>query len=390
MKPYERVYAVVNLDAIRQNIENLQRNLSPDTGIYGVIKADGYGHGAVPIARELEPFVKGFAVATIWEALNLRKHGIVLPILVMGYTYPSAYEDYISGDIRPTVYHYETAKCLSQMAVSMGSKVKIHLKLDTGMSRIGYPPTKESVEEILRISKLDGIEIEGIFTHFASADAEDKASAYHQLRIFMDFVDILKQRKLTIPVKHCSNSAALMEMKAANLDAVRAGIAIYGLYPSKEVKQNQVILTPALELKSEIIHIKALEKGIGISYGATFITDRKMVVATIPIGYGDGYPRSLSNKGYVLIHGQRADILGRVCMDQIMVDVTHIDHPAVGDVVTLIGKDGELSISVEELTELAGTFHYEFVCNIGKRIPRVYIKGGKIIGTKDYFRDAYV
>ena len=389
MKTYTRVYAPIDLDAVVYNMESMKRNISPDTGMIGVVKTDGYGHGAVPVAQAIDSYVAGYAVATIDEALNLRRHGVVKPVLILGVTHVSRYEELLEHDIRPAVFTMEQAKPLSELAVRTGRTANIHLALDTGMSRIGMPPDEQGADLAAGIAGLPGIRAEGLFTHFARADETDKKEAQAQLSRYLHFVELLKERGVDIPVKHCSNSAGIIDLPTANLDLVRAGISIYGLYPSDEVDKTRVPLKPAMGLKSFVTYVKTLEPGQAVSYGGTFVTERSMRVATIPVGYGDGYPRNLSGKGYVLIHGKRAAILGRVCMDQFMVDVTDIQDVDVDTEVTLIGTDGEDQIRVEELSELCGRFHYELVCDIGKRVPRVYIRYGEVIGTKDYFDDPY-
>lgn len=390
MDEYYRVYASVNLDAIFNNVKNLKANTKPGTKMIAVIKTDGYGHGAVPIAKVLDDLVWGYAVATCEEGLVLRQNGVKKPILILGYTHFSKYGDLIEQDIMPAIYTYEDACELSQFAVKKGKSAKIHIKIDTGMSRIGFPANEETINIIKDISELPGIEINGIFTHFFASDASDKTSALKQFEMFKNITDILSAAGIDIPVKHCSNSAAIIDMPEANMDCVRAGIAMYGMYPSDEVDKSKVELSPAMSLKSHIIHLKELEKGIGVGYGATYVTDKKTMVATIPVGYGDGYKRSLSNKGYVLINGRKAPIIGRVCMDQFMVDVSDIEGIKRGDEVTLLGKDGDYEITAEEMSKLAGgTFNYEIVCDIGKRVPRVFVKDGRVVGTKDYFTDSY-
>lgn len=387
---YHRVYASINLDAIYNNLISLKNNTSTNTEIIAVIKADGYGHGAVPIAYAIEDKVLAFAVATVQEATNLKKHGIKKPVYIIGFTHESQIEDILKYDLRPTVFSYSYAKYLSEKALDAGKKIKIHIKLDTGMGRIGYQTDEKSFEEILLMKDLKGIETEGIFSHFASSDSSDKSFAKVQYKKYMDFVNLLEEKGMKFNIKHTSNSAAIIDMPYANLSAVRAGISLYGQYPSDEVDKTKVILEPALELKSHIVYLKELNEGSTISYGSTFITTKKTKVATIPVGYGDGYLRNLSNKGYVLINGEKAPIIGRVCMDQFMVDVTDIDSVKEGDEVTLIGRDGNNFISVDELSELAGTFNYEFLCDLGKRIPRVFYKDSKIVYTKDYFDDEYI
>ncbi len=386
---YYRACATVDLDAIYDNVVALSKRLKEGTKIIAVVKTDGYGHGAVPIAKTIDELVYGYGVATVDEAINLRRHDVSKPIIVIGYTHESQLDRLVSYDIRPAVFTLDMGKAVSQAAIRENKVAKIHIKIDTGMGRIGFRVTEESADIIKEISELPNVEIEGIFTHFARADETDKTSTKEQYALFVEMLHKLEERGLTIPVKHCSNSAAMMELPDYNLDAVRAGIAMYGLYPSDEVDKSLVKLKPALGLRSHIAYIKDVHKGDTISYGGTFVAEHDMKVATIPLGYGDGYRRSLSNKGYVLIHGKRANILGRVCMDQFMVDVTEIDAKK-DDVVVLLGKSGEEEISAEMLASMAGlTFNYEIVCDIGKRIPRVFYRNGKIVGTKDYFEDEY-
>lgn len=387
---YYRACVTINLDAIYDNIMNLGKRLKEGTKIIAVIKTDGYGHGAVPIAYTIDDLVSAYAVATVDEAENLRKHNITKPVYVIGYTHESQLERMIQDEIRPTVFTYEAAKAVSDTAVRLNKTAKIHIKIDTGMGRIGFRPDEESADIIKKISELKGVEIEGIFTHFATADEEDKTEAVKQLNRFNRFIGILEYHGINIPVKHCSNSAAMMEMPEANMDCVRAGIAMYGLYPSNEVDKSLVSLRPALGLKSHVVYVKDVEPGTRISYGGTFIAEQKMRVATIPLGYGDGYRRSLSNRGYVLIRGKKARILGRVCMDQFMVDVTDIEGVSKDDEVVLIGKSGNEELTAEKMAEMAGeTFNYEIVCDLGKRIPRVFYRNGRIVCTKDYFDDKY-
>ena len=365
-------------------------NLPSGTGMIGVVKADGYGHGSVPVAMAVDPYVRGFAVATVEEGVILRRHGIGKMILVLGVTHPDQYGELIRYQIRPTVFTLRQAERLSELACREGVRAKLHLAVDTGMSRIGMEPDEASAEMVLSMSRLPGIEIEGMFTHFARADERDKESARAQLAAYLNFSELLKSRGIEIPLKHCSNSAGIVEGLPSNsLDLVRAGISIYGLYPSDEVDRETVHLTPVMELKSRISYIKTIRPGTPVSYGGTFVARRPTRIATIPVGYGDGYPRSLSSRGSVLIRGRRAPILGRVCMDQFMVDVTDIPEAEEEDEVTLIGRDGGDQISVEELARLGGGFHYELICDLGKRVPRVYLRGGRIAGTKDYFQDVY-
>jgi len=377
MEHYDRVWAEIDLDAIGFNIESIKKNINENTKIVAVIKADGYGHGAVMIAKRLESDsrVWGFAVATAAEAMELRNSGIQKPILILSYTFASDYQELIKKEVRLAVFTFEMASALSETAQKLGECCKVHIKVDTGMTRIGVQPDSDAIELIKRISELKNIEIEGVFTHFARADEKDKTKAYEQLDKFKSFIKQIEETTaIKIPIKHCSNSAGIAELPEANMDMVRAGIILYGLWPSKEVQEGgKIELRPALSLKSKVIYVKTVPAGREISYGGTFTTKRETRVATICIGYGDGYPRSLSNKGYVLINGQRAPILGRVCMDQFMVDVTDVTGEVqTGSVVTLIGKDGEETITMETLGALSERFNYELACDLGKRIPRVY------------------
>ena len=380
MKIQSRIYAAVNLDAVLYNLENMKKNISENTKIIAVLKADGYGHGAVPIAREIQslPYIWGIAVATVEEGMELRNAGIQKPILILGYTYEEDYDTIVREDFRPAVFKKSMAQKLSQAAVKAGKPVNIHIKIDTGMTRIGYRDPKTDVPEILEISRLPGIRIEGLFTHFARADETDPAPAYRQLEKYGEFLKKLEAAGLSIPLKHCSNSAGIIRIPEANLDAVRAGVILYGMYPSDEVEKEPVPLKPAMEIKSHIAYIKTVEPGTQVSYGGTYTTQRPTRIATIPVGYADGYARGLSNRGSVLIHGRRAPILGRVCMDQFMVDVTEIPEAKELDEATLLGKDGEDCITMEELGDLSGRFNYEFACCISKRVPRIYIKDGQV------------
>lgn len=375
----ERAYAVINLDNIKQNVINIGNHIDDKSGIVAVVKTDGYGHGAIRIAKELDGMnkVQFFAVATIEEAMDLITSGIKTNILILGYCFPGAYETMIENEIRCTVFDYETAKELSDIAVKLNKTAIIHIKLDTGMSRIGFKSNEESMQVINNISKLPGIVIEGIFTHFARADEKDKTSVNKQFELYSSFVNDLNENyNINIPVKHCSNSAAIIDMPEANYNLVRAGIILYGLWPSDEVNKSAIELLPAMELKSSVVYVKNIDEGTQVSYGGTFVSDKTMRIATVSIGYGDGYPRNLSNKGYVLIRGEKAPIIGRVCMDQIMVDVSDISDVARGDTVTLVGKDGNSEITMDEFSSWANTINYESVCDIGKRVPRLYIKNG--------------
>lgn len=386
---YYRGYIKIDLDCIEQNMAELKSHLSPDTKVAAVLKTDAYGHGAVPIAKVLQDQVYGFAVATIDEGINLRKHGLNNPIVILGFTHESRMEDVVRYQIRPAVFEYPIAEKISEAAVKLGKTAKIHIKVDTGMGRIGFLVNEESVENVVKISKLPNIEIEGIFTHFASSDSWNKDNTKKQFERFTWFIERIGEQGVKPAIKHCDNSAGIIDMPEKGLDMARAGIALYGMYPSDEVNKKSVTLRPALSMKSHIVYLKDVDSGCGISYGSTFVTTRKSKIATIPLGYGDGYQRALSNKGYVLVKGKKVPIVGRVCMDQFMVDVTDIEDVSEGVEVTLIGNDGDETITVEELAELAGSFNYEFVCDLGKRIPRVFYRKGKVVCCKDYFEDLY-
>ena len=390
LESYQRVWAEVDLDAIWENMVHMKENIAENTKILAVIKTDGYGHGGVPIAKMLEQldFMFGYAAATYEEAHVLREAGVKKPILILGYTFPYCYEELIREEIRPAVYRRDTVEELAAAAAKVGKKAKVHIKVDTGMGRIGITPDEEGLEFVRFLIEHPELEVEGIFTHFAKSDEADKTSANHQLELFQDFIKkIQTELGITIPVKHCSNSAAILEMPQANMDMVRAGITTYGLYPSEEVSKDIVPLRAAMSLYSHIVYCKTIHSGQSVSYGGLFTAQKDTRVATIPVGYGDGYPRSLSGKGYVLIHGKKAPILGRVCMDQFMVDISEIPEAMDGDKVTLLGMDGTERITAEELGELSGRFNYEFVCDLGKRIPRVYIQHGEITEVRDYFEN---
>lgn len=379
---YERIYAEVNLDAVRENVEQMYKNLRPGTGIMCVVKADGYGHGAVPIAAELEGMdcVAGFAVATAEEAIALRRKGIKKPVLILGYTFPYSYEKLIREEVRMTVFRYDSLLELSKAGRCTGKNARIHIKVDTGMSRIGITPDQEGLAFVKKALETPCIEVEGIFTHFARADETDKGPARKQLSVFEDFLRLVREETgKEIPIKHCSNSAGIVEMPEANMDLVRAGIILYGLWPSRQIRQDVVRLTPALSLRSRIVYVKEIEAGTPVSYGGTFVAPSRMRIATIPAGYADGYPRSLSGKGYVLLHGKKAPVLGRICMDQFMADVSDIPQASIGDEVTLIGTQGQEQITMETLGELSGRFNYELACDLGKRVPRIYTKNGSIL-----------
>ncbi len=355
-----------------------------------VVKTDAYGHGAVAISREIEDFdyLWGFAVATDEEAMILRNNGIIKPILVLGYTFPESYEDIIANDIRPVVFKEDMARELSEEAVRQGRRVYCHLAVETGMGRIGVEADESSIEMVQEIAALPNLVLEGVFTHFAKADIRDKRPTFEQMDRFNNYVEKLHASGVDFWLKHSSNSAGIVEIREANMDMVRAGITLYGLWPSRDV-QHKIELRPALALKSHIVYIKEVPPGYQVGYGGSWSARRPSRIATIPAGYGDGYPRALSNRGYVLIRGKRAPIAGRVCMDQVMVDVTNIPDACDYDEVTLIGRDGDEEITVETLAGMYGGFNYEIVSCFTKRVPRVYYRDGVPAATMNYFSDTH-
>ena len=370
---FERVYAEIDLGNLVFNVNNVKKKTKTD--VMAVVKADAYGHGAVRCSQELaQNGITDFAVATCEEALELRENGISGRILILGYVFPDDISVLIENDVCLTVFDLETAKLIAKKASALSKKAKIHLKVDTGMGRIGFLPCERSFDEIIEISKLGNIEIDGAFTHFACADMKDKTYTQKQRKIYTDFIGKIENAGIKIPTKHICNSAATMDFDDGFLDMVRSGIINYGLYPSDEVMFDNLEIRPVMSLISHISYVKEVGAGFCVSYGSTYKTNGKTKIATIPVGYGDGYPRSLSNCGRVLINGKSAPITGRVCMDQFMVDVTDIPDVKRGDKVTLVGSDANEKITVEDLSELCGRFNYEFVCDINKRVPRIYKK----------------
>lgn len=374
MEPYLRTWCEVDLRAIRQNMINIRKKAGQGPEVMAVIKADGYGHGAAEIGQYIYDEADYFGVATIEEAVELREAGIDKPILVLGYTSPSLYGQNLKYDVEQTVYTMEAAEKMSEEAVKSGRTARIHIALDTGMTRIGVSPDEKGLAFVQAVQRLPGISVVGLFSHLSCADMADKTYTREQLARFDFFVGLLEKNHISIPVKHVCNSAGIMEFDDHRYDMVRAGIILYGLYPSEEVRKEALELAPAMEWKTHVVNIMEPEMNRGISYGATYVTDHPCRIATISIGYADGYPRSLSNKGWVLIHGKKAPIVGRVCMDQTMVDITDIPDVKMEDVVTLIGRDGEERISVEDMADLSGSFNYEFVCDVGQRVKRIYLR----------------
>lgn len=380
-----RVYLKIDLDKICNNIKEVMKKVGKDTKVMAVVKADAYGHGAIEVTKALSEIgTYGFAVATVGEALALRRAGITKPILILDFVFPNQFETIIRNDIMLTIFRYEIAKELNEAAEQMGTTAHIHIKIDTGMGRIGFIPDDESIDEIRRISQLPNVEIDGIFTHFACADEADKTSMNNQFKKFEDFVKRLEEIGINIPIKHVCNSAAIIDTNNDFLNMVRSGIITYGLYPSQFVRKENLRIEPAMELHSLVINVKTIHKGDTVSYGSTYVATKPTVIATIPVGYADGYPRLLSNKGSVLIHGRRAKIVGMICMDQFMVDVTDVDGAKLDSVVTLVGKDGGAELSMEEVSNAAYSFNYELPCRIARRVPRTYYKDGKFVKATNY------
>ena len=381
---FDNTRVKIDLDIIERNFDAVREKAG--VPVMAVIKADAYGHGAIQVGRILQDKCAFFGVSSIHEALELRQAGLHTPILILGQTPIAAFPTAIRQGIRPTIYHYEAAEALSRAAVEAGIVAPFHFAVDTGMSRIGFQVTEEAADICAAIAKLPGLKAEGIFSHFATADCADLSRASAQATLFDRFVDMLKGRGLEIPIRHLDNSAGLMNFPN-HYEMVRSGIITYGMYPSHEVDPKLLPLEPALQWLSRVTHIKTLEPGREISYGGTCVTTRPTVVATIPVGYADGYRRSLSGKFYVLIRGKKAPILGRICMDQMMVDVTHIPDVTLNDRVVLVGRYDDEVITMEEIAETADSFNYEFVCGISRRVPRLYCRGGKTIHSVHYLLD---
>ena len=382
---YDNTQVIIDLDAIEKNIDAVREKAG--LPVMAIVKADAYGHGAIQVARLLKDKCAFFGVSSMLEAMELRRAGLDNPILILGYTPVSAFPTAVRNGIRPSIFHYEDALALSRTAVELGvSKAPFHFALDTGMGRIGFQATTAAADQCARIARLPGIFAEGLFTHFATADSADLSRSQKQAELFYRFDSMLRERGVEIPIRHLDNSAGIMNFSHP-CEMVRSGIITYGLYPSDEVDRSRLALTPALSWQCRITHLKLLEAGREISYGGTFVTTKPTMVATIPVGYADGYRRSLSGKFHVLIHGKEAPILGRVCMDQLMVDVTHIPETRLEDTVILIGKSGDAQITVEQIAAAADSFNYELVCGISRRVPRIYVRGGQVVNQVRYLLD---
>lgn len=379
---YFRTEAAIDLDAAEHNFNVTRAKLPENVKLLCVIKADAYGHGAVPLAKLFEGRADFYGVACIEEATELKKAGIKTPVLILGAVPKEFYSDIVKYDIRVPIFNLEDAKALSAEAVKQSKTAPFHFCVDTGMSRIGFQVNKESADACLEITKLPNIEAEGLFSHFATADEKDLSKAIAQRDKFKEFIKLLEERGINIPIKHINNSAGIMNFDEY-FDMCRMGIILYGLYPSHEVDENLLKIKPVMEWRAHITHIKELEPGREISYGGTYKTGETRRIATIPVGYADGYPRCLSNKGKVLINGEFAPITGRVCMDQFMVDITGIDAK-VGDTVVLVGKSGSKELSMEEVSENAYSFNYELPCRVARRVPRTYYRDGKFLFSTNY------
>lgn len=385
MDNFERVCAEIDLTAIKRNVEMLMMATNEGTKAMAIVKADAYGHGDLEVAKAIDAQIDAYGVATAQEAIKLRGNGIVKPILILGAVFPDEYETLIADDVSMAVFDTAGANAMAAAAKKLGKKAICHIKVDTGMRRIGLYADENGYETALEICRNKDLDCQGIFTHFACADEPKLDMTRRQIEEFDGFVGRLKEAGISFTYVHCSNSAAIINMPQANYDMVRLGISLYGHYPSQFVNKRRVMLFPALKLKSHITMVKEIKAGDSVSYGGTFVAEHDMRIATIPVGYGDGYPRLLSNKGFVLIHGKRAKICGRVCMDQFMVDVTHIPQAACYDEVILIGSDGGDAVTAEELADMTNTISYEIFCNIGRRVPRRYLLDGRIIATRESF-----
>lgn len=363
----------VDLDAIYRNLENIHA-LTPDAKVFSVVKADAYGLGAVPVSKYIEPITDTYCVAIVDEAVELRDAGIEKPILILGYVPPEDAKVVVARDITVTVFTREQAQILDDTAKAQNKKASINIGIDTGHSRIGFVPGEETFDVIKEIATMEHLEIAGIFSHFSTADEREVDFTHLQRARFLDVIARLEGEGIDLGIRHLSNDAGAMRLREAGaMDAIRVGIGMYGQYPSAYVKaQQDVALEPTFTWEAIVSNVKTIEKGTSVSYGRTYIAEEPRVIATIQCGYADGYPRTLSNLGDVLIRGKRARIRGNVCMDQMMVDVTDIAGVSVGDVATLIGTDGQERIDADELADKTKTISYEIMTNIGKRVPRLY------------------
>lgn len=388
----KRTWAQIDLDALEYNFKSIKSKLKKDTKILCVLKADAYGHGAGFLVQEYEKMgADWYGVSNLDEAVQLRKSGAKKPILIFGYTPSNMAHLLYKYDISQALFSLEYAKKLHNECESKNLKLKVHLKIDTGMSRIGFfsqtpENIEKSVQEIMKIKEtMPKLEIEGMFTHFSVSDdmTNNREYTLKQHDNFKTMAQKLEEKGINIPLKHCCNSGGIINFPEMQMDMVRAGVILYGLHPSDETK-NKIDLKPVMQLKTVISQVKTIPKDVSISYGRTFISQKEMKIASVAIGYADGYSLRFSNKAEMIVKGKRVSIVGRVCMDQLMLDVSNISDVVEGDVVTVFGKDGKEEITVDELAELIGTINYEIICLIGKRVPRVYVKNGDIIGRVSY------
>ena len=381
------IWAEIDLTAYAHNITELKRITCEGARLMAVVKANGYGHGAIEIAGEaLNNGAEYLGVARINEAIQLRTAGLDAPILIFGYTPPDLADTLIKYDLTQTVCSFSSASALSEYARQKGTKIGVHIKADSGMGRLGLPlfsgnsagteshPLQNSVQEVEAISRLAGLTVEGIFTHFATADSSDKSYAKIQIDVFTDFLNRLDRQGLLPPIKHSANSGALIDLPESHLDMVRPGIATYGLYPSDEVDKSRIDLKPVMTLKSKIIQLKKVPAGCNVSYGITYQTKNPTTIATVPVGYADGFNRLLSNRGHMLVHGQRAPIVGRVCMDLTMLDVGNVPDVEMEDEVVVFGQHHTESVTADEMASQLNTINYEIVSTITARVPRIYEK----------------
>ena len=381
---YENTYLQIDLDAIDANFHEIQKKAG--VPVMAVVKANAYGHGAISVAKLLEGQCAFLGVANIEEALELRNAGIQTPILILGPSPVCAFPHMVRENIRPTLFRLEDAKALSEEACKQNKTASFHIAVDTGMNRIGLPPTEDSVQLCLQMAELPGLRAEGVFSHFATADCPDLSQAKAQAERFDRFCLRLEELGLSIPIRHLDNSAGLMNF-SKHYDMVRAGIILYGIYPSECMDPELLPLQSPLSWYSRVTHVKLLPSGCPISYGGTFVTEKPTRVATVAVGYADGYRWCLSGNFYVLIHGKKAPILGRICMDQLVVDVTDIPEVTTEDAVILVGASGEERISVEQISAACHSFPYEFICNINRRVSRIYVRNGKTVGAAHYLTD---
>lgn len=387
MIDYQRVIAEINLDNIEHNIREIRKHIGNSTKIMAIVKADAYGHGAVEVSKVcLYGGADWLGIAVLEEGIELRRNNIYVPILILGYTIESKIEDVINYNLTQTVFDFETAQKISKAAVKLNKVTDIHIKIDTGMGRIGFSTTQSDIEEIIKIKNLPNINITGVFTHFATSDEADKSFTFEQYNKFCSVCSELEKQGLQGFIKHAANSGAIIDLKELSCDMVRAGIITYGLFPSENVNKNILDLKSAMSLKTHVSFVKTVPENFAVSYGRTFYTSNQSKIATIPVGYADGYSRIMSNKARVIVNGEYADVIGNICMDQFMADVSCIEDVQAGDEVILLGEDVKSgkSVTADEIATLQQSINYEVVCSIGKRIPRVYLRNGNILKTISY------